>query len=92
MIGAIRLFAMAFLLLSVVFVYVSLRQRWRHKRALEAEFDAKAHPDTSEAERDAYIEAGLKEYESSLRRKLIFGIYIVPLVGVAVMIYVTNFM
>jgi len=92
MIGAIRLFAAAFLLLSIVFVYVSLRQKYRCRRELEAEFDAKAHPDTSEMERDAYIEAGLTEYESSLRRKLIFGIYIVPLCGVAVMIYVTNFM
>ena len=92
MIGAIRLFAMAFLLLSVVFVYISLRQRYRCRKALEAEFDAKAAPDVGETERDAYIEAGLKEYEGSLRRKLIFGVYIVPLIGVAVMIYVTNFM
>lgn len=92
MIGAIRLFAMAFLLLSVVFVYISLRQRYRCRKGLEVEFDAKAHADTSEAERDAYIEAGLKEYEGSLRRKLIWGIYVVPLAAVAIMIYVTNFM
>ncbi|MFT5004590.1 MAG: Ca2+/Na+ antiporter [Paracoccaceae bacterium] len=92
MIGAIRLFAMAFLLLSVVFVYISLRQKYRCRRELEANFDAKAAPDTSEKDRDAYIEAGLAEYEGSLRRKLIFGIYVVPLIGVALMIYVTNFM
>jgi predicted permease len=92
MIGLIRLFAIAFLLLSVVFVYISLRQKNRCRKRLEAEFDAKAHPDTGEAERDAYIEAGLKDYEGSLRRKLIFGVYIVPLAIVAVMIYVINFM
>jgi Ca2+/Na+ antiporter len=92
MIGLIRLFAIAFLLLSVVFVYISLRQKYRCRKQLEADFDAKAHPDTSEAERDAYIEAGLKTYETSLRRKLIFGIYIVPMAVVAAMIYVINFM
>ncbi len=92
MIALVRVFAVAFLLLSVVFVFISLRQKYRCRRRLEAEFDAKAHPDTSDAERDAYIERGMKDYESSLRRKLIFGVYIVPMAVVAVMIYVVNFM
>ncbi len=90
MIAAIRLFAMAFIILTVVFVFLSVRNRWRARRRLEAEFDS--GQDIGETDRDTYIQEGLKDYEGSLRRKLIFAVYIVPLFIVATMIYVTNFM
>lgn len=88
MIGAIRLFALAFVVLTVVYVFLSIRQRWRAKRELETEFDT----GDVNGDRDTYIEEGMREYEGSLRRKLILGVYFVPLTIVAVMIYVTNFM
>ena len=88
MIGALRLFAGAFILLSVVYVWLSLRQRWRHRRELEEEFDA----GDGDIPREDYIEQGMREYEHSLKRKLILGVYIVPLLVVAILIYVTNFM
>ena len=37
------------------------------------------------------MEKGLAEYDGSLRRKLILGVYIVPICLVALMIYLTNF-
>lgn len=88
MIGAIRLFAMAFVLLTVVYVYLSIRQRWRTRRRLEEEFDQGG----VEGDRDTYIKQGLRDYQGSLRRKLILGVYIVPLLIVTTLIYVTNFM
>ncbi len=88
MIAGLRLFAIGFIVLSVVYLYLSLRQRWRCRRALEDEYD-QGH---IKGDRDAFIEAGLKEYQGSLRRKLIWGVYIVPLVLVALLIYVTNFL
>ena len=88
MIGAIRLFAAAFILLTVVYVWLSLRQRWRHRRALEEEFDAGG----GDLPREEFIEEGMREYETSLKRRLILGVYIVPLAVVATLIYVTNFM
>ena len=45
-----------------------------------------------EGDRETYVSEGMKDYESSLRRKLILGVYIVPLLIVATIIYVTNFM
>lgn len=88
MIGAIRLFAIAFVVLTIVYFYLSIRQRWRTRHTLEEEFDQGG----IDGDRDTYVEEGLKEYESSLRRKLILGVYIVPMLVVAVLIYVTNFM
>ncbi len=88
MFAAIRLFIIAFVILTLVYIYLSIRQRWRCKRALEVEYDAGGDL----GDRDTYIDNGLKEYESSLKRKLILGVYVVPMLIVVVMIYVTNFM
>ncbi|MCA8867860.1 MAG: hypothetical protein KDA67_04360 [Rhodobacteraceae bacterium] len=88
MIAGIRLFVIAFVVLSVIYVYLSIRQRWQARNELEAEFDAGG----VEGDRDTYIEEGMREYQSSLRRKLILGVYVVPLLVVATLIYVMNYM
>ncbi len=88
MIGGIRLFLIAFAILTVVYFYLSIRQRWRVRRALEEEFDK----DQPGGDRDEFVRQGLVEYETSLRRRLILGVYIIPLIIVATLVYVTNFM
>ena len=88
MIAGIRLFVIAFVVLSVIYVYLSIRKRWQARNELEAEFDAGG----VEGDRDTYIEEGMREYQSSLRRKLILGVYVVPLLVVATLIYVMNYM
>ncbi len=42
-------------------------------------------------DRDAFVRQGLQEYDGSLRRKLILGVYIVPLSLMTAIIYFTNF-
>lgn len=42
-------------------------------------------------DRDAFIREGLEDYDDSFRRKLILLIYIVPVVLVAVTVYLVNF-
>ncbi len=54
---------------------------------LEEEWDA----DIQTGDREAFIEEGLEEYEGSLRRKLIFGVFVVPYLVIAVLIYVVNY-
>jgi len=88
MIGAIRLFAIAFAILTLVYFWLSIRQRWRARNRLEEEFDR----GDGDGDRDTYIRDGMREYEGSLRRKLILAVYIVPLLIVTTLIYVTNFM
>jgi Ca2+/Na+ antiporter len=78
----------AFAVLTAIYVIVSIWSRSVRREKLENEWDEGAH----DGDRDAFIQAGLRDYDRSLRRKLILGIYVVPLALVLVLVYVTNFM
>lgn len=83
----VRLFFMAFIVLSVVFVCVSLYSRAVRREKLEREWEEEG----SVGDRDAFVKAGLVEYDSSLRKRLILGVYIIPLVIVLTITYVVNY-
>lgn len=79
---------LALAVLTVIYFIISAWSRSVRKEKLEDEWDHEIR----EGNRDAFIEQGLKEYDRSLRRKLILGVYVIPLVFILVMIYVVNFM
>ncbi len=83
----IRLFVIAFIVLSIVYISVSLYSRAVRRDKLGREWDE----DIREGDRAAFVKAGLKEYDGSLRRKLILGVYVIPAVIVATIIYVVNY-
>lgn len=87
MFALVRLFAIAFVILTVIYICLSLYSRAVRRDKLEAEWDE----ETPTPDREAFVDAGLKEYDSSLRRKLILGVYIVPFSLVGLIIYLTNF-
>lgn len=82
-----RLFLIAFVILTVIYISLSFYSRARARDRLEAEWDAgdKSGP------REAYVQNGLADYDGSLRRRLILGVYVVPMCLVALIIYVVNF-
>ena len=82
-----RLFLIAFVVLTVIYVSLSFYSRARARDRLEAEWDQGDKP----GPRDAYVKHGLADYDGSLRRKLILGVYIVPLGLVGLIIYLVNF-
>ncbi|MCK0151523.1 hypothetical protein MWU54_15885 [Marivita sp. S6314] len=82
-----RLLVIGFLVLSVVYICVSLYSRAVRRDKLEKEWDE----DIQQGDRETFVEAGLREYDGSLRRKLILGVYIVPLTLMSAIIYFTNF-
>lgn len=82
-----RLVVIGFIVLTVIYISLSLYSRSVRKAKLAEWWEEEGRP----GDREAYIEAGLKEYEGSLRRKLIWGVYIVPVAVVAAIIYFTNF-
>ena len=82
-----RLFLIAFAVLSVIYISVSLYSRAKRRDKLEAEWDEGGHA----TPRDRFVQDGLKEYDGSLRRRLILGVYIVPLCLVALIIYLVNY-
>ena len=82
-----KLVVIGFIVLTVIYLCLSLYSRSVRKGKLAAWWEEEGRP----GDREAYIDAGLKEYEGSLRRKLIWGGYIVPVVVISAVIYFTNF-
>lgn len=88
MIAVLRGLFLILVALTVVYVCLSLYSRSIRKEKLEKEWDEVVRT----GDRDDFVRAGLREYRGSLRRKLILGVYIVPLIAFAVIFYVVNFM
>ncbi|MDO6727847.1 MAG: hypothetical protein ACRBBO_12545 [Cognatishimia sp.] len=82
-----RLMVIGFVVLTVVYFCLSIYSRATRRNKLRAEFDAEG----MSGDREAFVQEGLQEYDHSLRRKLILGVYVVPVVVVSIIIYLTNF-
>lgn len=89
MLALLRLMFVLLIVLTVIYVGLSIYSRRVRRAKLAARWDAK---DVLTVDRDAFIERGLKKYDNSFRRKLILGVYIVPLTAIAVLVYVMNYM
>ncbi|TYB82209.1 hypothetical protein [Maritimibacter fusiformis] len=88
--GFIRLIIFGFLLLSVIYVAISIYSRSIRREKLEDRW-AEEHPgDMESPERDAYIETGMTEYQNSIRPKLVLLVYIIPTIAVGLILYLTN--
>lgn len=88
--GLIRLLIVGFVGLTVLYVLVSLYSRSIRKEKLEDRWDDKHQDGGDPAERDAYIERGMARYHAGLRRRLILLIYVIPVVAVMAIWWITN--
>jgi hypothetical protein len=75
-------------LLTILYLILSVWSRSIRRERLEEEWDS----DIRAGDRDAFIEEGLRDYDRSLRPKLILGVYAIPVLFAIAMIYVTNYM
>jgi Ca2+/Na+ antiporter len=82
-----RLLIIGFIVCTILYVVLSLYSRSVRKGKLREWWEEEGRP----GDLDTYIEKGLEEYDGSLRRKLILGVYVVPFSIVAAIIYFTNF-
>lgn len=82
-----RLALMGFVVLSIIYVLVSIYSRSVRREKLEKRWEAEG----LEGDREAYVRAGLAEYDGSVRRKLILGVYVVPVIVVGTLIYAINY-
>ena len=82
-----RLLVIGFVVLTLIYLSLSFYSRAVRRDKLEAEWEEGGESMSKEA----FVDEGLRDYEQSLRRKLIWGVYVVPAVLVCVLIYVTNF-
>ncbi len=85
--GLIRLSAIAFIIMLLVYFVLSWWSRSVRRTKLENEWDT----EIQSGDRDAFIEEGLEDYDGSLRRKLILGVFVVPYLVIGVLVYVVNF-
>ena len=82
-----RLMVIGFIVLTVIYVVLSLYSRSVRKGKLKEWWEEEGRP----GDLEAYIDRGLEEYDGSLRRKLILGVYIIPFTAMCIIIYLTNF-
>jgi heme A synthase len=75
-------------LLTILYLVLSVWSRSVRRERLEEEWDSEIRT----GDRDAFIDEGLRRYDRSLRRKLILGVYVIPVLFAIGMIYVTNYM
>lgn len=87
MIAILRAWALAFVLLTLLYWLLRIYFRSTRREALEKRYDAGG----VEGARDAYIEAGMRDYGKSLKLKLIWLVYILPMTAIAVTIYLVNY-
>ncbi|MDX5403686.1 MAG: hypothetical protein LPK02_16080 [Rhodobacterales bacterium] len=82
-----RLIVVGFLVLTVIYVSLSFYSRAVRRSKLRQKWEE----DIRRGDREEYVRRGLQIYDRSLRRKLLWGVYIVPVVTIAVVIYLVNF-
>lgn len=82
-----RMLFIGFIVLTIIYVCLSFYSRAVRRGKLEAEWDEAQGP----GDRESFVRAGLQDYDGSLRRKLILGVYVIPSIAIALLIYFTNF-
>ncbi|MCX7566552.1 hypothetical protein OS189_09390 [Sulfitobacter sp. F26169L] len=87
MAALVRLMVIGFIVLSVIYVCLSLYSRAVRKGKLRAEW----YDGPQDQPLETFLDEGLEEYDKSLRRKLILSVYVIPVILVSVVIYLTNF-
>lgn len=81
MLALARLAGMTVVLLTVAFVCLTLWFRWGKRERLEAEWERERPP----LPRHTHVEIGMAPYRERLRRKLIVGVYVLPLGAIALL-------
>lgn len=82
-----RLFFLAFVGLTVVYLILRWFTASLRREALENEFEENDHS----GDRSAFVEAGMKKYRKSFRRKALILVYLIPLGLYLVILYLNNF-
>ena len=86
----IRLVVVGFVVLSIIYIAVSIYSRSLRREKLENSWAEENPGSDDEAARDTYIKDGMDAYQRGIRPKLLLLIYVVPAVLVAIALVVTN--
>ena len=89
--GFVRLVVFGFIAMTAAYLLISVYSRSVRREKLEKRWAAENTDGGDPVARDAYIEGGMREYQSGFRRKLIVLVYIVPTVLVAAIHVLTTY-
>lgn len=87
MIALVRLLIFGGIALCVLYLGLSWYFRAAHRDRMERDWEEAGCP----GNREAYIAEGMEQYERSLRRKLLWLVFVLPVTAVAAIIWITNF-
>lgn len=84
----IRGFIIAILGLAFIYVCLALYSRAVRKDKLERWYE----DSDKSVDLDTYVAQGLSDYHQSFRKKLLLLVFIVPIAGIVIAVYMQNFM
>lgn len=87
MVALMRLLIFGLVALTLLYLGLLWHFRSRRRDLMARDWQKAGRP----GDRDAYIAEGMAQYERSLRRKLLWLVYILPVTAVALVIWLTNF-
>ena len=87
MLAALRFLIFGFVVLSAIYVCLSLYARAARREKLEAEWS-----EHRSGVREEFVARGLASYQPGLRRRLILAVYAAPLALFVFLVFATNWM
>jgi|APFEC2959095136_1045048.scaffolds.fasta_scaffold00101_31 hypothetical protein len=87
MIAFARLVVVLLIVQTVFYVLIRIYVRSLRREKLEKRWEREG----AQGDRDAYVEAGMREFDASLKPKLLLLVYVIPAVAVGVILYATSF-
>ena len=89
--GWLRLLVLALVGLTVVYVLVSIYSKSVRREKLEKQWDGDpAREGLSQEDRAIFIEDGMVAYRDSLKRRLLWLIYIIPMIVFVIIVVTVN--
>lgn len=91
MIGFLRLMLFWAVFSAIAYWVLLIYSRSLRREALEKEWDANPPADAVPHGREAFVEQGMAAYEGSLRRKLLWGVIVLPFIAIGLLLYLVNY-
>lgn len=87
MIAFIRFALPLLVVLTIIFLALRLWSRRAHYRRLSQRWQQ-----NQKGDREAFLRRGMARYDRSWRRRMIWGVYLVPICAIAAIVYAANYM
>lgn len=87
MIGFFKLAIFGLIGLTIIYLSLSVYLRSLERERLENEWEAGGIP----GDRDDHVSRGLQVYRHSLRRRLLWLVYIIPIAVITALVWILNF-